>query len=317
MANGILNVLSNVRKLSQGLFDGTQVLADPVTGLPVDLEFEKGLLKSACLKARAFVVDKDFLDLVDTLTTPTSVIDRVNKSETGVSEVTDSEFGKVLDKMSAVSHLYKLPYKECWIEKDKPWMTISGKQPNLVGYKGVYLREIVDEDENYGIEACVLGYDSGDVNGKALILPSILVKFMPHLLLSDDKHQAIRLKVLSENQSWSDVDFGFIIKTLGVILALNSPKIVKTSTEKMITKLANTDGNKKHVASDVIKFSVSNELRKQLNADKDLENDAVRRGVKAHYVRGHFKVTRTGMYWWNAHIRGVGQPQEKTYELSS
>ena len=316
MANGILNVLSNVRKLSGGLFDGTKVIVDPTTMKPINLEFEKSILKVLTMKAKPFIVDSDFLDLVDSLTTPKALIDKINKSETGVVEVTDLEFDKVLDKMSAVSHLYRLPYRDCWIEKDKPWATVSESLKGVIAYKGVYLREMVDTDGNIGIGACVFGYDSGDALGKMLVYPSVLVTFMPHLLLSDNKRDAVRFDIISENQSWSHVDVGFVFKALGVILALNSPKIVQTTTEKMITKLANTNGNKKHVASDVVRVSVSKELRKQLNADKDLENEATRTGMRAHYVRGHFKVTRTGMFWWNAHIRGIGQASEKTYSLT-
>lgn len=316
MANGILNVLANLKKLGEGLFEGKRMLYDPSTKSVVNLDLEMGMLKNIANKAKPFVVNAEFLDLVDTLTTPDSTLKRIHKSETGVAEATQSEFKQILDKMSAVSHLYKLPYKHCWIEKEKPWMTVCDKTPNIIGYKGVYLWETYDDEENIVINGAVFGYDTGDSLGKFLIYPSIILKFSPHLLLADDKESAIIYQVLSENQEWSNVDIGFIFKSLGVILALNSPKIVSTTTEKMITKLANTNGNKKHVASDVIKVSVSKELRKQLNADKDLENEASRKGMRAHYVRGHFKVTRTGMFWWNAHIRGVGQPSEKTYELT-
>lgn len=32
----------------------------------------------------------------------------------------------------------------------------------------------------------------------------------------------------------------------------------------------------------------------------------------AHYVRGHFKQRKTGVYWWNAFVRGTGEPRKRT-----
>lgn len=31
----------------------------------------------------------------------------------------------------------------------------------------------------------------------------------------------------------------------------------------------------------------------------------------AHYVRGHFKVRKSGVYWWNSFIRGSGTPRQR------
>jgi hypothetical protein len=34
----------------------------------------------------------------------------------------------------------------------------------------------------------------------------------------------------------------------------------------------------------------------------------------AHLVRGHFKVRRTGLFWWSPHVRGKGEaPVGQTY----
>ncbi len=36
-----------------------------------------------------------------------------------------------------------------------------------------------------------------------------------------------------------------------------------------------------------------------------------RKDISAHYVRGHFKQRRSGLYWWNPHIRGRGPVKER------
>jgi hypothetical protein len=34
--------------------------------------------------------------------------------------------------------------------------------------------------------------------------------------------------------------------------------------------------------------------------------------IDAHYVRGHFKQRKKGVYWWNPFIRGTGEPRRRT-----
>jgi hypothetical protein len=33
--------------------------------------------------------------------------------------------------------------------------------------------------------------------------------------------------------------------------------------------------------------------------------------ISAHYVRGHFKQRRSGVYWWNSFVRGNGEPRKR------
>lgn len=39
---------------------------------------------------------------------------------------------------------------------------------------------------------------------------------------------------------------------------------------------------------------------------------AIRSDVSAHYVRGHFKARRSGVYWWNPFVRGTGALRKRT-----
>lgn len=36
-----------------------------------------------------------------------------------------------------------------------------------------------------------------------------------------------------------------------------------------------------------------------------------RSDISAHYVRGHFKQRRSGVYWWNSFVRGNGEPRKR------
>ena len=41
-------------------------------------------------------------------------------------------------------------------------------------------------------------------------------------------------------------------------------------------------------------------------------NQIVRRaGVSAHTVRGHFKKTKTGVFWWTPFVRGSGKVKQR------
>lgn len=34
-------------------------------------------------------------------------------------------------------------------------------------------------------------------------------------------------------------------------------------------------------------------------------------GTAAHFVRGHFKQRKSGVYWWNSFVRGTGEPRKR------
>jgi len=36
-----------------------------------------------------------------------------------------------------------------------------------------------------------------------------------------------------------------------------------------------------------------------------------RSDISAHYVRGHFKQRKSGIYWWNSFVRGNGEPRKR------
>ena len=52
------------------------------------------------------------------------------------------------------------------------------------------------------------------------------------------------------------------------------------------------------------------------NVSSDDGTISARHEVAAHYVRGHFKQRKRGVYWWNPFVRGTGEPRIRTsYEV--
>ena len=45
------------------------------------------------------------------------------------------------------------------------------------------------------------------------------------------------------------------------------------------------------------------------------EAGQTREAMREHLCRGHFKVRKTGVFWWNAHVRGAGSRLEQRYEV--
>lgn len=45
--------------------------------------------------------------------------------------------------------------------------------------------------------------------------------------------------------------------------------------------------------------------------DSDNGDIATRKDIAAHYVRGHFKQRKRGVYWWNPFVRGTGEPRSR------
>ena len=51
-----------------------------------------------------------------------------------------------------------------------------------------------------------------------------------------------------------------------------------------------------------------------LSALENIEHDGTIKshvGVSAHYVRGHFKQRKSGVYWWSSFVRGNGEPRKR------
>lgn len=91
---------------------------------------------------------------------------------------------------------------------------------------------------------------------------------------------------------------------LGLLMVLNSRNIVRYSDPITFEKL-----NKQRKLKGVpplhphreIRLGLSHVQRNRLGSGSTLE-------LMAHLVRGHFKVRRTGLFWWSPHVRGKGDP---------
>lgn len=62
------------------------------------------------------------------------------------------------------------------------------------------------------------------------------------------------------------------------------------------------------------KLSASAYTVLHLSEIEDVEDDGTIKSkvdISAHYVRGHFKQRKRGVYWWSAYIRGTGEPKKR------
>jgi hypothetical protein len=63
----------------------------------------------------------------------------------------------------------------------------------------------------------------------------------------------------------------------------------------------------------VIRISLSNALARAASRP-----GATRASMFKHLVRGHFKVRKTGVFWWSPHVRGdIGTPHPAKYEIAA
>ena len=94
-------------------------------------------------------------------------------------------------------------------------------------------------------------------------------------------------------------------KIMDVIARINSPAITdieNISLDKLnIKRLKN---NKKPLFSYRI-VKLSTQIRQAFNYGSDSEESESRK--RLHWVRGHFKVRKTGVFWWNPHTAGRGE----------
>lgn len=98
---------------------------------------------------------------------------------------------------------------------------------------------------------------------------------------------------------------------LALLTVLNSRNVIEISAESDVTKL-NKAREKKGVSPLMthreIRLNMSKVQKRRLNSEQGSLHD-----LQAHLVRGHWKLKRSGLFWWNPFVRGsVGRPPMTT-----
>jgi hypothetical protein len=97
---------------------------------------------------------------------------------------------------------------------------------------------------------------------------------------------------------------------LGLLMVLNSRNVVGYSapiTFEKVNKARKAKGAPILHPHREIRLGLSHVQRNRLGTGSTVD-------LMAHLVRGHFKVRRTGLFWWSPHVRGKGEaPVGQTY----
>lgn len=267
-------------------------------------------------------------------------MERANPNTRCMYTPTDSETSRLAARINSVAHLIRLPFPQCWFEFTPdyrmPFFTANATAltPSLEYATGIFASEEQVSTGGRRIIAWVSGVSSGVVGGQRIALPyDPYVAMHVDLQSSNEAEDVVtncELLVYREpkNRSITSCEDDcstragieiYILRTLltKVLPIINSPAVC-TGAEVATRSIAFSGKGRpiKHTVTTAIKFSTTREYQAQIKADDELESDAVRRGVHAHFVRGHFKHKKNGLFWWNAHIRGVGTPEVKQYEIT-
>ena len=94
------------------------------------------------------------------------------------------------------------------------------------------------------------------------------------------------------------------IFALAVIVALNSRNMLELAKEDLSRLNRSRVKSRKLPLRECVETRLS--LSRRLRGREEVAAGAA--AVRQHLVRGHFKVRRSGIYWWSPHVRGKGSP---------
>lgn len=103
---------------------------------------------------------------------------------------------------------------------------------------------------------------------------------------------------------------------LGALALLNSHNASDSVDGPNLTQLNKIRNKKKQLG--LLSFRTCR-IAPRLKTKIALERDKGNAEVRAHFVRGHFKVRRSGVFWWSPHLRGDQQSGfvAKNYRVTS
>lgn len=185
--------------------------------------------------------------------------------------------------------LFKLPYKQTWLE----WREARATETRA----GVLLSERED-----GFVMCyvVLLFQLEDGTHHACIER---IAFDPLSIKIDPEkgETLIAAKNISQNTTLNENFTSGICATLcEYIVRINSPHVTerRASDLSKINKKRIKKGNLPLLEHHVI------DLSRRVREGLSLSGMVDEHGRRLHFRRGHFKVRKTGVFWWNEHLAG-------------
>lgn len=117
-----------------------------------------------------------------------------------------------------------------------------------------------------------------------------------------------RQQFASLNADWD----GEIFFVVAVLLLLNVRSYVQVEVPEVSKRMARRKRPKRLPFSEIKLLLPAHQL------ERAAEQGVTKAEIRRHLVRGHFKIRKTGVYWWSHHPRGTGTPLERAgYKVRS
>lgn len=104
---------------------------------------------------------------------------------------------------------------------------------------------------------------------------------------------------------------------MALLIVLNSKNLVSVQPEADVTRLNKArvrSGKTPLLAHHPVVLNLSKAQRGRVMA---LATGLGRASLDPHLVRGHFKLRKTGIFWWSPHTRGAGATAPPTYRVTA
>lgn len=153
-----------------------------------------------------------------------------------------------------------------------------------------------------GDPAIMCYFTHGNLHGDAKTFELFHFRFLPDSLRHENSHYQMEV----ENADGRDVgevgmEHACIILIFDFIVRMNSKRITDIKPAEDLTRI-----NKKRLRLGRLPLceyhvvDLNKEIKQYL---KQVDGEVVH-GVRFHWRRGHFKIRKTGIFWWNPHTAG-------------
>lgn len=134
-------------------------------------------------------------------------------------------------------------------------------------------------------------------NEKVFFIPSPYFALLGTAIAEKMGSETIR-KILLDSQSDAENEISILLGTLMLLNSKNGTQREKKDTTKL-SRARIKRGNLPLLEHWTLKLKISR-IRENALRNRGLSKTEIR----AHIVRGHFKIRKTGIYWWSPFVRG-------------
>lgn len=220
-----------------------------------------------------------------------------------------SNIGKTNEDCVALKHLFRLPHNPLWLES----------RPKDLFNCGLYLIEM-SQEECADLKRRVPGLEPFNSAIRVSQVPVYPNKAFSWIFLPDTLYVAedgkLSLNIVCyeelpvETQILLSRDSSIYCR---YIATLNSRNLIEVESTDLTRLNRSRQRRGKLPLFDHKVVRINRDIRQMIRDEAHSEsNDAS--GIRTHWRRGHFKVRKTGVFWWSPHIAGkpeLGQIEKK------